>query len=157
MPNTSSSAATFEDLLMRGTKRVLSEQDAVAWGRSLGALLPRGSAVALHGELGTGKTTLARAIAGGAGVEDVSVVTSPTFAILHEYSGKHGVIVHADLYRIKSSAELHTLGWDEVLSSAELVIVEWPERAGDNLPADTVHIELSHDTNSASRGVYVRP
>lgn len=86
--------------------------------------------ITLAGDLGAGKTTLVRAICEGLAVADVSAVTSPTFALIQEYAAPRGTIVHADLYRLKSSAELDALGWDEILATADVLLVEWPERAG---------------------------
>ncbi len=123
---------------------VLTLEQSTAWGRALGASLPAGTVVALHGELGAGKTTLARAICEGLGVLDLGAVTSPTFALLHEYESARGLVVHADLYRLRTPEELEQLGWDELVKRAAATLVEWPERGGDFLPARTVHLLLEH-------------
>jgi len=114
------------------------------WGRAIGAACPTGTVLALHGDLGAGKTTLVRAIAGGLGVSDVSAVTSPTYAVVHEYDTAHGAVVHADLYRVRRPTELDELGWEELLARARAVLVEWPEHGDDRMPPDTVHLALAH-------------
>jgi tRNA A37 threonylcarbamoyladenosine biosynthesis protein TsaE len=63
---------------------------------------------------------------------------------VHEYASPSGLIVHADLYRLREAAELDGLGWDELLAGARLALVEWPERAGDRLPAEAWHFDLAH-------------
>lgn len=134
----------LQTLLDDANGSALSLADLERWGRTVGAQLPRPAIITLHGELGAGKTTLARAICSGAGVFDVSSVTSPTFAILHEYAAADGPILHADLYRVRSDAELDALGWDEIVGTARVLIVEWPERASRAWPAGTITISLSY-------------
>jgi len=95
----------------------------------------------LKGPLGAGKSVLARAVAHGAGVE--GPIPSPTFNLLFRYPVPSGAtIVHIDLYRIEGQEELWELGWEELGSSSEIVLVEWPERAGDSLPDDRWEVEL---------------
>ena len=128
---------------------MLTLEQSSAWGRALGAALPARTVLALHGELGAGKTTLVRAICEGLGVHDLGAVTSPTFALLHEYESSRGLVLHADLYRLRSPDELEQLGWDELVSRATVTLVEWPERAGSYLPVTTVHVMLSHIAGDA--------
>lgn len=120
------------------------ETRLVAWGRALGAVWPTGGVLALHGDLGAGKTTLVRAIAHGLGVRDAAAVTSPTYAVVHEYDTAHGTVVHADLYRVRRPDELDELGWDELLARARAVLVEWPAQGGDRLPPHAMHVMLEH-------------
>jgi tRNA threonylcarbamoyl adenosine modification protein YjeE len=90
---------------------------------------------ALRGELGAGKSVLARAIARGAGVADL--MPSPTFNLLFRYEAARGIdVVHLDLYRIEQPDDVWELGWRELGDGRELVLVEWPERAEELLPAD---------------------
>lgn len=120
----------------------LARDELTAWGTRFGRALTAPAVVALSGELGAGKTTLARAICFGFGVLDP--VTSPTFALVHQYRGAPAIVFHLDLYRIASADELANLGWDELLDSNAIVLVEWPERAGGSLPRSTVWIGLGH-------------
>lgn len=127
----------------------LSEPELTAWGRRFGSIAQPPLVVTLSGDLGAGKTTLVRAICSGFGVTDE--VTSPTFAIVHEYRGGRAPVLHVDLYRLRDAAELAQLGWDELLSRHALVLIEWPERAGGQLPPSHVPITLAHLPGDAER------
>ncbi|MDE3172629.1 MAG: tRNA (adenosine(37)-N6)-threonylcarbamoyltransferase complex ATPase subunit type 1 TsaE, partial [Gemmatimonadota bacterium] len=120
----------------------LTEPALVAWGERFGREAALPLVVALEGDLGAGKTTLARAICRGFGV--AGEVTSPTFAIVHEYEAPRGHVYHLDLYRLRGPAELTNLGWDEIVSDRALVLVEWPDRAGARLPDGAVRLALRH-------------
>ncbi len=96
--------------------------------------------VALRGALGAGKTTLAQAIARGAGVSDD--VTSPTFALVHEYAGRTSRVYHLDLYRLNGPQDLTNIGWDEIVNGDGIVLIEWPERAGARLPRTRLDVTL---------------
>jgi tRNA threonylcarbamoyladenosine biosynthesis protein TsaE len=129
-----------------------------AWGRRLGAALRPPAVVTLTGEVGAGKTTLVRALCQGAGVTDLDAVTSPTFALVHEYPATTGRVVHADLYRVRSPAELEALGWDELVAEAPLLVVEWPEVAAGTWPSSALHLRLAHDpANPGRRRLAVLP
>lgn len=120
----------------------LTEPELVAWGERLGRVARAPLVLTLAGDLGAGKTTLVRAVCRGYGVtEDV---TSPTFALVHEYRSGRTPVYHLDLYRLRDPSELLQLGWDELLSANALVLVEWPERAGGLLPDGHVPITLAH-------------
>ena len=144
-------AASLPYLLGRGAPRAPDIDSLQAWGRLVGAALPRPSIVTLNGDLGAGKTTLARAICEGAGVRDIAAVTSPTFALVQQYDATNGPVVHADLYRLRSTAELEALGWDEIVATAPLLLIEWPERAVSSLPPEAIAITLSHDSANPDR------
>jgi tRNA threonylcarbamoyladenosine biosynthesis protein TsaE len=119
----------------------LSEEALVAWGRRLGAEAPRPAFFALRGELGAGKSVLARAIARGAGV--TARMPSPTFNLLFRYQGAAGATVaHLDLYRLRDADEVWELGWHELGVGDEIVLVEWPERAEPLLPERRWEIRL---------------
>jgi tRNA threonylcarbamoyladenosine biosynthesis protein TsaE len=121
----------------------LSRAELAAWGERFGAALRAPVVVALSGDLGAGKTTLAQAICRGLGVTDD--VTSPTYAIVHEYTRANGDVVHhLDLYRLEGANELANIGWDAIVGDPGIVLVEWPERAGAHLPKDAVRIDLEH-------------
>jgi tRNA threonylcarbamoyladenosine biosynthesis protein TsaE len=120
----------------------LTEAELVAFGEAFGAALERPAFVGLEGDLGAGKTTLAAAILRGAGVRDT--VTSPTYALVHTYDTPRGPAHHADLYRLDGPAQLAAIGWDELLRSPDLVLVEWPERAAGEWPATAQRMALAH-------------
>jgi tRNA threonylcarbamoyl adenosine modification protein YjeE len=142
---------SLQQLIGREAPRAPDRDSLEAWGRALGAALPRPAVVTFSGELGAGKTTLVRAVCEGLGVTDASLVTSPTFALIQEYPAPSGAIVHADLYRLRTDAELEGLGWDEIVATASVLLVEWPERAADTLPPGTISVELNHDPDHAER------
>jgi tRNA threonylcarbamoyladenosine biosynthesis protein TsaE len=112
------------------------------WGEELGAELEPPSIVTLDGDLGAGKTSLVQAICRGYGVRDA--VTSPTFALVHEYRAPRSAVFHLDLYRLTGPHQLTNIGWDDIISSSAIVMVEWPERAGTELPPASHAIKLSH-------------
>jgi tRNA threonylcarbamoyladenosine biosynthesis protein TsaE len=112
------------------------------WGEALGAGLEAPCVVTLAGDLGAGKTTLAQAISRGYGVREP--VTSPTFALVHEYAAPRSPVFHLDLYRLSGPQQLPNIGWDDAISARAIILVEWPERAGSELPAAARAIVLSH-------------
>jgi tRNA threonylcarbamoyladenosine biosynthesis protein TsaE len=127
----------------------VTEEELRGWGERFGRAARPPLLVTLSGELGSGKTTLARAICKGYGVPDE--ITSPTFTLVHEFDAPRSRVYHLDLYRLRGSAELFNLGWDEILAAEALVLVEWPERAGPLLPRDHVPIVLQHLPNDPAR------
>ena len=120
----------------------LTLPELVAWGESLGRALTPPQLVAISGDLGAGKTTLIQAICRGYGVTEP--VTSPTFALVHEYRAPRSPVFHIDLYRLERPADLTSIGWDDIVRAEALILVEWPERAGDRLPSAHVPIDLEH-------------
>jgi tRNA threonylcarbamoyladenosine biosynthesis protein TsaE len=131
------------------TPQRVTEAELDAWGEAFGRAAMPPLAVALEGELGAGKTTLARAIARGFGV--IGDVTSPTFAIVHEYVAPKGRVYHLDLYRLNGPRDLTNIGWDDILAERALVLVEWPQRAEGQLPPNVRRIKLVHLPDDASR------
>ncbi len=129
----------------------LTRDELVAWGEAFGRNAVAPLVVALGGDLGAGKTTLVQAICRGYGV--TGPVTSPTYALVHEYASPRGAVWHADLYRLRGPADLDALGWDELVASDRLGLVEWPERAGDRLPSGTVPLDLEHAAGDPERRV----
>jgi len=119
----------------------LSQPELEAWGVGFGAELRAPVVVTLRGDLGAGKTTLARAICRGFGVVDD--VTSPTYALVHEYAGGRAPVHHVDLYRLDGIRDLQNIGWDDLVATGGLLIVEWPERAAGLVPANGVGVELA--------------
>ena len=119
------------------------------WGRRFGRSAHAPLVVTFSGELGAGKTTLVQAICEGYGV--TTEVTSPTFALVHEYAAPRSSVQHLDLYRLDSPAQLDALGWDEIVFGPDLVLIEWPERASDRLPAGHVTLSLQHLPEDSGR------
>jgi tRNA threonylcarbamoyladenosine biosynthesis protein TsaE len=120
----------------------LDEAGLTRWGDRIGRTIARPAVLALRGPLGAGKSVLARAIGAGAGVS--VPMPSPSFNVLMRYKTPSGTeVVHMDLYRIESPQELWELGWADLGAGDEILIVEWPENAGDLLPADHWLIDLS--------------
>ena len=123
--------------------RLVDEAALAAWGAEYGARLRPPAAVGFSGDLGTGKTTLIRAVAAGLGV--TAPVTSPTFALVHRYDGAACTVYHVDAYRLKSPSEVPDLGIDDMLRERDAVIlIEWPERLGPGLPPLSGRIALSY-------------
>lgn len=117
-----------------------SAADTDALGRSLASLLRPGDVLALFGDLGSGKTRLARAILRGLGYE--GDVASPTFPIVQSYEVLPVPVWHVDLYRIEHPSELEELALDDALLDCAL-IVEWPERLGDALWPHALRLHLA--------------
>lgn len=107
----------------------------------LAALLPPDTVLALHGDMGVGKTTFVQGLARGLGVKEQ--VTSPTFAIYSVYAGAHTKLVHLDAYRLENERQLEELLLEEFLTSPWVLAVEWPEKTGAWLPKDAWHLTLS--------------
>ncbi len=115
---------------------------------------PPAVVVAIAGDLGTGKTTLVRAIARGLGVTEP--VTSPTFALVHRYEGTATTVYHVDAYRLRRAAEAADLGLDDMLGEGDaVVLIEWPERLGEALPPVTHRIGLEYADDPAMRVLVV--
>ena len=109
----------------------------------LAGILAAGDVVALSGELGAGKTSLARAIIGAIAGEAIEV-PSPTFTLVQEYRDLAIPVVHYDLYRLHAPEDLMEIGFGEADRDA-LVLVEWPERAAGRLPPNTLSVALAID------------
>jgi tRNA threonylcarbamoyladenosine biosynthesis protein TsaE len=118
----------------------LNESGLAAWGERIGATARRPLVLALHGELGAGKSVLARAVARGAGVS--GHMPSPTFNLVFRYDTPAGPVLHLDLYRLTTAAEVWELAWRELGEDDDVVLIEWPERAAALLPADRWDIHL---------------
>jgi tRNA threonylcarbamoyl adenosine modification protein YjeE len=134
----------------------LTEPELVAWGERIGREARTPLVLALRGDLGAGKSTLARAVAHGAGVE--GDVPSPTFNLVFAYDTPRGVRVqHLDLYRLERPDEVWELGWSELGAPGDLVLIEWPERAEALLPAPRWEVEIEELGDPAARRVAARP
>lgn len=129
----------------------LSQAELEEWGEELGRSSVAPLLITLTGELGVGKTTLAKAICRGYGVKED--ITSPTYALVHQYSAERSPVFHIDLYRLDASDQLTNLGWDDILGSHSLVLVEWPERGGERIPTDHLPIDLDYVPDDPSRRI----
>lgn len=118
-------------------------------GATLAARLKPGDVVGLRGELGAGKTTLARAILRAASGEAGLIVPSPTFTLVEVYETKAGTFWHFDLYRLETPEQVYELGWEDALAEG-IVLVEWPERLGPLMPKHLgVTLEVDGDNRRA--------
>jgi tRNA threonylcarbamoyladenosine biosynthesis protein TsaE len=122
------------------TYRTASEAETIALGERLARELPARGVVLLIGNLGAGKTTLAKGIVTGLGAATVDEVSSPTFTLIHEYG--EGRVYHIDLYRLDEPREVATLGLDEIFDRDGLVLIEWGERFPRMLPAERTEIRI---------------
>src|SRR3982751_1859734 len=104
-----------------------SDEETRAVGRQLALMLPTRGVVSLVGNLGAGKTTLAKGIVEGRGAARPEEVSSPTYTLIHEY-GEPPTVYHVDLYRLETEAEASPLGLDELFEKEALVLVEWGEK-----------------------------
>ena len=125
------------------------EEETIELGRRIAATLPRRAVVLLIGNLGAGKTTLAKGIISGLGVGEVEDVTSPTFTLIHEYG--EGRVYHIDLYRLERAEEVATLGLDEIFDREAVVLIEWGERFPELMPAERMEIRLEAVGDEARR------
>jgi len=123
-----------------------SEDETREFGTALGRLLRPGDVVLLHGDLGSGKTTLTQGIAKGLLIDDY--VQSPTFTLVAEHPGQSKTgdpltLYHLDLYRLDDPSDLESFGYEDLVTQSDgVVVVEWPERAGGILPDDFVLIVI---------------
>jgi tRNA threonylcarbamoyladenosine biosynthesis protein TsaE len=135
------------------TCRTASERETRAVAAALARTLSPGAVVMLSGDLGAGKTAFVRGLAEGLGI-DAGEVTSPTFTLVHEYSGGRLPLVHVDLYRL-DTADLDEIGLDPDVAAAGVLAIEWPERLV-RAPRDAVRISLRVDADN-SREILVAP
>ena len=129
-----------------------SAAETRALGEKLASRLKPGDVVVLEGELGAGKSELARGIAKGLGVTET--VTSPSFTILNVYESGRYPLYHFDWYRLESEEELYELGMDEYLGGDGIAVVEWAERCPDAVPENVLRIRLEV-TGGESRRITV--
>ena len=127
--------------MLRTTLDLPGEAATAALAARLAALLLPGDIVLLSGDLGTGKSFLARALIRAAAGDPDLEVPSPTFTLVQAYALPTGALWHFDLYRLASPDEVLELGWDE--ARAGICLVEWPDRLGPLAPADRLKIELA--------------
>ncbi len=116
-----------------------TEEETIALGEKLARELPRRAVILLVGNLGAGKTTIAKGIVSGLGAAAPDEVSSPTFTLIHEYSPR---VYHIDLYRLEEAREAASLGLDELFDREAVVLIEWGERFPELLPPGCVEIRL---------------
>ena len=119
-------------------------------GKKLAGELKAGDVVLLRGELGAGKSELARGIAAGLGVKET--VPSPTFTILNVYDSGRIPLYHFDWYRLESAEELYELGMDDYLGGDGVALVEWPEKCEEAVPED--HLEIRIESRGEETRVF---
>jgi tRNA threonylcarbamoyladenosine biosynthesis protein TsaE len=130
--------------------RTESEEETIALGRRLARELPSKAVVLLIGNLGAGKTTLAKGIVEGLGTASPDEVSSPTFTLIHEY-GDSGRVFHIDLYRLDTEQEVATLGLDEIFDREAIVLLEWGERFPQLLPTHRIEIRIDRLEDESRR------
>jgi len=132
-----------------------SAEETIELGRRIGEQLKGGEVIAVCGALGSGKTHLIKGIASGAGAGDSRQVTSPTFVIVNEYTGKLD-IYHIDAYRLNSIDEFERIGFDDFCYSESVVVIEWADKIELALQAiDYIRIELFH-AGQTQRQIHIR-
>jgi tRNA threonylcarbamoyladenosine biosynthesis protein TsaE len=128
-----------------------SEEATIALGEALAAELPSKALVLLIGNLGAGKTTLAKGIVKGLKAAEPDDVSSPTFTLIHEYGSG---VYHIDLYRLDTAAQVAGLGLDEIFDRPAIVLIEWGERFPELMPKERIEIRL-RTTGEDSREIEV--
>ncbi len=117
------------------------------FGEEMALTLPKNAILALHGELGSGKTTFVQGLAVGLGI--LEPIQSPTFVLLNLYEK----LAHFDLYRLQNEGDFHNLGFDEYFEKI-MVAIEWPERIQKTLPPSTIHIYFYHENEGRNVEVF---
>ena len=123
------------------------ETATAALGAALADRLQPGDVVGLYGELGSGKTTLARGILRAAAGDPDLIVPSPTFTLVEVYETERGTFWHFDLYRLETPEQVYELGWEDALAEG-IVLIEWPQRLGPLLPK---HLSVTLEVNGDGR------
>lgn len=129
------------------TKQFISKasEDTQDLANRMGQKITQEIAIALTGDLGSGKTTFVQGLAQGLGVSDKYYVTSPTFGILNTYPAAPFTLCHLDLYRLESSDELEYIGFDDLLDNNNIIVVEWPKILEDISFAFDIEITFTFD------------
>lgn len=123
-----------------GTYRTSSDEETVELGRTIARTLPKKACILLIGNLGAGKTTLAKGIVHGLGFAAPEEVASPTFTLIHEYG--EGRVYHIDLYRLDKAEQIATLGLDDIFDREAVVLIEWGERFPALMPRHRMEVRL---------------
>jgi len=119
--------------------KTFSQEETIEIGKALGRLLNTGDIVCINGDLGTGKTVFTNGIAKSLGIKEH--ITSPTFTIVNEYSGRVP-FYHFDVYRIADSEEMFEIGFEEYLYGEGIVVIEWADIIKDILPEEVIQVTI---------------
>ena len=125
-----------------------NEAETMELGAAIATLLPTGGVVRLHGDLGTGKTTMVRGLLRSLGFE--GTVKSPTYTLVEPYQVKGRDIYHFDLYRLGDPEELEYMGIRDYLRPDALCLIEWPEKGGGFIPEGDLNITLAYKNQARS-------
>jgi len=132
----------------------LPDQSATeAFAARLAGLAQPGDVIALHGEMGMGKSVFARAFLRALAQDPALEVPSPTFSLVQTYDTSKGAVAHFDLWRLDGPDSLFELGWDELQEG--IMLVEWPERAEGELPNHALHLTLTQGNEEEAREVTI--
>jgi tRNA threonylcarbamoyladenosine biosynthesis protein TsaE len=134
------------------TYPALGEEDLLTWAAACARILQAGDTVCLWGDLGAGKSTVARAMLRALGITDH--IPSPTYTLMQHYQSGGTAIAHIDLYRLRGAAEAAELGLVE-LWPQHLVLLEWPERLDGKWPTAALHLQLQFTDNPKTRKLTV--
>ena len=144
--------------MTKETIQIATPQDIPAAARRFMELMDDSTVFAFYGEMGAGKTTFIAELARALGVSD-DLASSPSFAIVNEYRSETTceLIYHFDLYRLKNLEEVLDIGIEDYFDSGALCLIEWPERAEDTLPLDTVRVDLAVNPDNSRTLTITRP
>ncbi|MFA5637519.1 MAG: tRNA (adenosine(37)-N6)-threonylcarbamoyltransferase complex ATPase subunit type 1 TsaE [Anaerovoracaceae bacterium] len=131
-----------------------NEEETKNLGLQFAEHLKPGFVIGLIGDLGAGKTTFAKAVAEGLGIEDT--VTSPTFTIIKEYYDGRLPFYHFDVYRLKSTEEIINLGCEEYFYGEGVTVIEWADKILDLLPEDAIIVEFKSTDNKDERLIMIK-
>ncbi len=131
-----------------------NEEETKNLGLQFAEHLKPGFVIGLIGDLGAGKTTFAKAVAEGLGIEDT--VTSPTFTIIKEYYDGRLPFYHFDVYRLKSTEEMINLGYEEYFYGEGVTVIEWADKILDLLPEDAIIVEFKSTDNIDERLIMIK-
>ena len=139
---------------MENIYQVTSVEQTWDVARQFASELKPGDIVCLEGDLGAGKTTFTQGLAAFLGAK--RAVTSPTFCLVVEHPTEKFLLVHMDLYRLKDADDVLTIGWEDYLARGAVLFVEWPDRAGDLIPANAWHLSFTLGETEESRTITFR-
>jgi tRNA threonylcarbamoyladenosine biosynthesis protein TsaE len=132
-----------------------SPEETMAWAMAWAHRLPAGTVIALHGDLGAGKTCLVQGLARG--LDTQGGAHSPTFTLVNEYSGGRLPLYHLDLYRLRGEADALEIGIDQYLPGDGVTAIEWADRIEGLLPAATIRVVIEHGDRPDQRRIMITP